>query len=148
MTTLFSSLWRGTEQQISRILDKVDDTNIHNSIKPGMRSVGIMFLHIGESQFSFAQTLFGTEIPSFTPQTLGRAENPVGVVSAEELKAFVRKSCETLTLSIAKCPDDAWNELVQTPWKVEMPRNAVMGFAMNHTMQHIGQIIQALKYGE
>ena len=137
MTTLFSSLWRGTEQQISRILDKVDD-QLHNSIKPECAQWVSCSCILANRNFPLLKHYLEQK---FRPlrHKLWAELKPCWRGKALRTEGFVRKSCETLTLSIAKCPDDAWNKPVwRHRGRWEMPRNAVMGFAMNHTMQHIG----------
>lgn len=147
MTETFAAFWQNTEQTILRTVDKITDENVKKRIKPEMRSLGVIAFHIGESQFVFAKTLFGSEIPQFTPQTIGSNANPEDITDAEELKAFVKASCAAISKGIQSMPDGAWNETVIAPWKAEIKRSILLNFVMGHSMQHLGQVIQAIKYG-
>jgi uncharacterized damage-inducible protein DinB len=147
MTETFVDLWQNTEQTILRTIDKITDENITKRIKPDMRSLGVIALHIGESQWMFAKALFGSEIPQITFQAFGSNANPEDITNAEDLKAFVKASCEAIARGIRTMADSAWNETVITPWKAELKRTILLNFMMGHSMQHLGQVIQALKYG-
>ena len=148
MTNVFIALWRNTEQQLLRTLDKIDTENVKKRIKPEMRSLGVIMLHIGEAQMFFAKTMFGAELPPFKPRTSGPNASLEDVTDVDALKVFVKQSCELISTKIAATEDSAWNAKLMAPWKEEAPRSVLLGFAMNHTMQHVGQVIQALKYGE
>lgn len=148
MTELFSALWQTTESQLLRTVDKVDASNVNKRLRPDMRPLGVIFLHIAESQFMFVKTLFGADVPPFTPQTLGKNASAGDIANADELKAFVKQSCEAIRNGIAALPASAWDETVIAPWKAETKRGVLLGFVMGHSMQHVGQVIQALKYGE
>ncbi len=148
MTETFFAMWQNTQQTLLRTLDKITDESLTKRLRPEMRSLGVIMMHIGESQFMFAKTLFGIELPPFTAQTLGKNTNPAEVVSAEALHSFVKTSCNYMSKGIQALPDEAWQEKVMTPWKAEMERSLLLNFVIGHSMQHLGQVIQALKYGE
>lgn len=148
MTELFSAIWQTNESQLLRTMDKIDASSVNKRIKSGMRPIGIILLHIAESQFMFAKTLFGAEVPQFIPQTMGANATPQDIANVEELATFFKASCEAMRNGIAATSDSAWSETVIAPWKAEMKRAALLGFVVAHSAQHIGQVIQGLKYGE
>ena len=148
MTETFVALWQNTEQTILRTIDKITNENIGKRIKPEMRSIAVIAFHIGESQCTFAKMLFGSDITQISRQTLGSDDvKPEDISNAEELKAFVRASCDAVKQGIATMSESSWEDTISTPWKAELRRSILLNFVMGHSMQHLGQIIQALKYG-
>lgn len=144
MKDFVKRLWKVNQQTLCSALDTLTEENKKKRITANMRSAGFNMRHIAETQYALAKAIFGvpTDFEAFTFRTDDDGRD----IDLEELRQFTRRSGKVIEEAIEQIGDAQWNETVKMPIG-EISRLEAVGFLMNHTMHHTGQVMQAIKYG-
>ena len=122
-------------------LDRVTEENAGWRLNEAAASVGFIYRHIGETMNLFGN-FFGRQT-DVQNTTMG-AEDSGQHFAVAESRGLVERGYAMMEGLVAQTPDDAWLDMVETPFFGTVSRVRLFSHVLFHTAHHAGQIALTL----
>ncbi|TCZ80902.1 DinB family protein [Paenibacillus albiflavus] len=133
-------VWRAVRDRFQKTMQGLKEEELMYKLSAETSSIGFTLRHGAEVEYMFAEWFFNKPKPESVSFIASGPSTDDGIyANLPEQLAFIEASDRHLSEAMRELPEDAWDQVVNSPMGPSTPREA-LGRVLYHTGLHAGQI--------